>query len=430
MSGARGMRGGAQAQPQLRLPIGGIETAGGAGAPVGTLHRVAGLFAGIGGIERGLHRAGHETVLLCENDPAAKAVLAARFEGIPLHSDVRTLRTLPEQTSLIVAGFPCQDLSQAGMTGGIEGEQSGLVGEVLRLVKRWRTPWVLLENVPFMLQLARGEAMHVITSGFEALGYKWAYRVVDSRAFGRPQRRRRVYFLASCVGDPGTVLFADDAGARPDPEVGWHNFACGFYWTEGTRGLGWAVDSVPTLKGGSGLGIPSAPAIVMPDGRVVTPDIRDAERLQGFPRDWTKPAERVAKAGMRWKLVGNAVNVDAAAWIGRRLARPALPLDVEVVPLHGHRHWPVAAWNVGNGRERVEVSEWPVQPRDPRSLEAFLRAPLKPLSEKATRGFLQRADNAKLRFPPGFLDALRAHLARVTPPRAPDAREAHVATAA
>jgi len=277
------------------------------------------------------------------------------------------------------------------------------------LVEKHRTPWVLLENVPFMLQLARGEAMHLITSAFDELGYRWAYRVVDARAFGRPQRRRRVYLLASREGDPRSVLFADEAEPAIETEMDAEAIACGFYWTEGLRGLGWAVDAVPTLKGGSAIGIPSPPAILLPDGRVVTPDVRDAERLQGFPKDWTKAAERVAKRSIRWKLVGNAVSVPAAAWIGRRLARPGVPKNFKVAPFKDYRHWPSAAWNVGAGVMRVEASEWPVRYRY-WSLHKFLKYPLVPLSTKATRGFLQRASEAKLNFPPGFLEALRVHL--------------------
>jgi DNA (cytosine-5)-methyltransferase 1 len=304
-------------------------------------------------------------------------------------------------------------LSQAGKTLGIAGARSGLVGEVFRLLEKHRTPWVLLENVPFMLQLGRGEAMNVITTGFEAIGYRWAYRVVDARAFGLPQRRRRVYFVASRVGDPREVLFADEAGDVEEPTLNGHRVACGFYWTEGVRGLGWAVDAVPTLKGGSTIGIPSAPAILLPDGDVVTPDIRDAERLQGFPRDWTKPAERVVKKGARWKLVGNAVSVPAAAWVGSRLARPGAVLYFATAPLGASTRWPTAAWNVGDGRTAVCASEWPRRRRYA-SLESFLRYAPAPLSAKATAGFLKRTDTAKLRFPPGFIEALRLHLRRMT----------------
>jgi len=378
----------------------------------GMTHKIAGLFSGVGGLERGLHRAGHRTLILCENDPSAAAVLLARFPDIQLHGDVRTLKSLPRGTTLVAAGFPCQDLSQAGKTAGIAGSRSGLVGEVFRLIEQQRTPWVLLENVPFMLQLARGRAMDVITSTLEALGYRWAYRVVDARAFGLPQRRRRVYLLASLIGDPRSVLFADDAGHVEEPKLNGHPVACGFYWTEGIRGLGWAVDAVPTLKGGSTVGIPSPPAILLPGGEVVMPNIRDAERLQGFPADWTKPAETVSRSGTRWKLVGNAVSVPAAAWLGRRMAKPGRILEYPLSAVRG-THWPNAAWNIGDGRTAVEASEWPVRRRYAPLLE-FLRHEPRPLSVKASRGFLERTTRSGLRFPPGFLEAVRAHEAKMT----------------
>ena len=380
-------------------------------APEGMTHRITGLFAGVGGFERGMGRAGHETLLLCENDPSACAVLEARFHGIRLHEDVLTLERLPRGVTLVTAGFPCQDLSQAGKTAGISGSRSGLVGEVFRLIEQHRTPWVLLENVPFMLQLSRGRAMDVIASALEALGYRWAYRVVDARAFGLPQRRRRVYLLASLTGDPRSVLFADEAGHVEEPKLNGHSVACGFYWTEGIRGLGWAVDAVPTLKGGSTVGIPSPPAILLPTGDVVVPDIRDAERLQGFPADWTSPAEMAGRSGLRWKLVGNAVSVPAAEWLGRRMMRPGRVLDYAATALHGTR-WPTAAWNVGKGRVAVDASEWPVRRRYVPLLD-LLKYTSRPLSAKATAGFLERTDRSALRFPEGFLDSLRRHHERM-----------------
>jgi DNA (cytosine-5)-methyltransferase 1 len=375
--------------------------------PQGTTHRIVGLFAGVGGLERGLHRNGHETLLLCENDRSAVAVLSARFPDIRLHEDICTLKALPRRTTLVVAGFPCQDLSQAGRTAGISGSRSGLVDEVFRLVRKHRTPWLVLENVPFMLQLGRGRAMNVITKTLEEYGYRWAYRVVDARAFGLPQRRRRVYLVASLTGDPRTVLFADEAGCVDEEQREGDGVACGFYWTEGNRGLGWAVDAIPTLKGGSTVGIPSAPAILLPSGSVVMPDIRDAERLQGFPANWTEPAEKISRSGMRWRLIGNAVSVRAAAWLGRRLLKPGRVLDFPLSSVRSN-HWPSAAWNMGAGRFAVHASEWPVQRRYTPLVE-FLRYAPKLLSRKATRGFLERAERSKLRFPEGFLAALRAY---------------------
>lgn len=101
---------------------------------------VAGLFAGVGGIELGLRRAGHEAALLCEFDAGASAVLQHHFSGVRLHGDARTLSSLPSEVDLLSAGFPCQDSSQAGQTKGIAGARSGLVREVFRLLLRLTEP--------------------------------------------------------------------------------------------------------------------------------------------------------------------------------------------------------------------------------------------------------------------------------------------------
>lgn len=374
----------------------------------------AGLFAGIGGIEHGLHRHGHKTHFLCENEPSAIEVLKERFEGVRLWKDVRELKQLPSGTELLTAGFPCQDLSQAGMTRGIGGSRSGLILKVFDLLeaRRSRVPFVLLENVPFMLQLGAGRALEVIISRLESLGYRWAYRVVDSRAFGLPQRRERVFLLASRDEDPARVLFADEAGAPEETSISLRR-ANGFYWTEGLRGLGWANDAVPTLKGGSTIGIPSPPAILFPNGEIVKPDIRDAERMQGFAVNWTKPAERVVKPGFRWKLVGNAVTVDVAAWVGRRLVNPADPVIGPGAPVRSGRSWPRAAMGASGKRFEVTISAWPVRESRP-SLGEFLKFPTTPLSVKAIAGFQSRIQKSTLRFPAGFREAVATYLARAT----------------
>lgn len=378
--------------------------------------RVAALFAGIGGIELGLHRAGHDTVLWCEADPAALAVLRARFDITgAVSEDVAELTELSAAAEVVTAGFPCQDLSQAGRTAGIAGLRSGLVGHVFRLLEQRRDDpprWLVLENVPFMLSLDGGAAMHRLTSGLEELGYSWAYRIVNTNAFGLPQRRRRVLLLASTTEDPRGPLLAQDAGAPPPRDA--DGRACGFYWTEGVRGLGLAVEGVPTLKGGSSIGIPSPPAIWIPGEGLFTPDIRDAERLQGFAADWTAPAHADGRrVGGRWKLIGNAVSVPVAEWLGERLQRPRSYSDVLDVELSAVDRWPKAAWGGPEGHYRAAVSDWPIHRPAPQLLE-YLEHPLKPLSARAATGFLKRARSGRLRFPNGFLADVAEHARQMT----------------
>ena len=371
--------------------------------------RVAGLFSGIGGFELGLAAAGHETIMTSEVLPIAQSVMTARLDGPEARGDVREIERLPAGTEVVVAGFPCQDLSQAGLTQGLAGARSSLVGEIFRLAARSDVDWLVLENVPFMLQLRGGAAMRTIVAALEELGYRWAWRVVDSNGFGLPQRRERVYLVASKVADPADVLFVDDAEmTRPTTALG--RLAHGFYWTEGRGGLGWAVDAVPTLKNGSTLGIPSPPAILMPDGRVVTPDIRDAERMQGFDADWTLPAvEAGFRPGARWSLIGNAVSVPVATWIGRRLECPGSYDRARDADFPAAGKLPRAARFDGRRRHLVEIGPDPVGTRSV-PLVDFLAHPGAKLSARATAGFLSRTRVARLRFAPGFIDALEEHL--------------------
>lgn len=371
--------------------------------------RVAGLFAGVGGFESGLARAGHEARLLCEIKPEALAVLEERVRGAKTHTNIIDLTAIPRDVDLVCAGFPCQDLSQAGKTSGLAGENSGLVHHVFRLLDRKpRIPWLILENVPFMLQLGGGSAMRAIIDKLEKLDYRWAYRVVDTFAFGLPQRRERVFLVASVDGNPEDVLLADDKPlARPSTDLS--SLAHGFYWTEGKGGLGWAVDSVPTLKNGSTIGIPSPPAILLPSSEIIKPDIRDAERLQGFAADWTKPAEEVARSSFRWSLVGSAVSVPVAEWIGNRLNHPGEFDGSRCRDFPDEGKLPRAALGGVEGRCGVEISTDPLGIR-PSHLAEFLQHPGSPLSPRATEGFFNRARSAKLKFAPGFLPAVERHL--------------------
>lgn len=373
-------------------------------------HVVAGLFAGIGGIELGLSKGGHTARLLVENNAHAQAVLRKNFPDVAIHDDVTSLRSLPSDVTLLTAGFPCQDLSQAGMVRGIEGQQSGLVEHVFRLLRRKRVPNVLIENVPFMIRLQRGQALAYLTRELESLGYSWAYRIVDTRSFGLPQRRQRVFIFASTQYDPRSVLFADESDSELEPSAkgivtgGAEARAGGFYWTEGTRGVGFVSEAIPPLKGGSTIGIPSPPALWI-GGGLYLPDIRDAERLQGFPPDWTLVATDDVSRRNRWKLVGNAVSVPVAAWFGSRLRNPGLYVAATRGRVTRKGPWPTAAWNAGAAVFGTDASQWP-QDRYWTPLTSFLRYPMSPLSSRAAAGFLKRVRASELAVPDLLLEDL------------------------
>jgi DNA (cytosine-5)-methyltransferase 1 len=223
-----------------------------------------------------------------------------------------------------------------------------------------------------------------------------------------------LFHFATLDADPREALFHGNEPVR-DAVLPLNQAAHGFYWTEGNRGLGWGEDCVPTLKGGSAVSIPSAPAILLKDLSLITPDIRDCERMQGFEADWTNYEVRSDLVGggkfnqrRRWLLVGNAVNVEVSTWIGQNLAaRTALDLP-EGRPLSSGDAWPAAAWFDGAQRHGIELGAWPVS-REAQGLEDFLKFPGKPLSLRATEGFFKRISASRLKLKPGFLRAVDAY---------------------
>jgi len=257
-----------------------------------------------------------------------------------------------------------------------------------------------------MLQLQHGKGMRLLIEELEARGFAWAYRVVDTRAFGLPHRRQRVLVLASKTECPRDVLLSMDAG-EPNPPRFDGAAVCSFYWTEGHRGVGWSVECVPPLKVGSGLGIPSSPAVWDPEaGTISTLDIRDVERLQGFDADWTEPALTKGKRGDRWRLVGNSVSVPLGNWVGTCLRSPTAYDPRYDPPLGELSKWPNAAWGESGKRFASSASMWPVSIALPR-LHEFLKHPVTPLSSRAAAGLLKRIANGSTNVPQRFLTNLK-----------------------
>ncbi|MGZ8286873.1 MAG: DNA cytosine methyltransferase [Allosphingosinicella sp.] len=374
--------------------------------------RVASLFSGIGGFEVGFQGLGFELALMCDVDPASRAILAEHFPKTRIACDVRRLQKLPV-SDVLVGGWPCQDLSQAGRTAGIGGARSGLVNEVFRLIDAGpaKPPIVILENVAFALRLHQGQAIRYVVSELEARGYRWAYRVLDSRAFGLPQRRRRIFVCGTTDRDPWSVLFDGLPEAEKPPVDQLH---VGFYWTEGNRGLGWSPGAVPPLKGGSSLSIPSPPAVWnRTDGTFSTPTIEDAEQFQGFRRGWTCAARDPSGSDRaRWRLVGNAVSVNVAKWLGERLnseqapTEAALPWVDEYIPHNAARGGP--------GERSRYLARCHEGPRNTQtsSLEEFGYAGSVSLSHRAASGFLSRYIKSQLRKNMNFLTDLQDYCVR------------------
>ena len=248
--------------------------------------------------------------------------------------------------------------------------------------------------------------MEYLISELERRNFRWAYRVVDTRAFGLPQRRGRLLLLASKAEDPRSVLLGPDTNG-PTFAARTEDPFCGFYWTEGHRGIGWSEDCLPPIKVGSGLGIPSPPAIWNPrDGTIFTPDIRDIERLQGFPEGWTEPADALGLRKLRWKLIGNSVSVPLAKWLGEQLLSPSRYDDQYDWRIPSLAKWPDAAWG-GNGKRFCSAaSMWPASIQLP-PLSEFLRHPGRPLSPRAAAGLLSRLSRSRSRLPSRFRNDLR-----------------------
>jgi hypothetical protein len=200
--------------------------------------------------------------------------------------------------------------------------------------------------------------------------------------------------------------FTRSAGSPRQPDIR-VDTPHGFYWTEGNRGVGWAVDAIPPLKCSSGLGIISPPGGVDP-GQAVdsTPTIEDAEALQGFHRGWTRPASVLSGGnGARWRLVGSAVSVPVAQWIGTRLARKAGNEDIDSVKLPSQHFWPAAGYGGDGARYQVSISEWPGR-KSHQTIMEFLSPEAPPLSVRASSGFLGRLLKSNLRVPEQFIEGL------------------------
>lgn len=175
--------------------------------------RYISLFSGIEAASCAWEPLGWEPVAFSEIEPFPCAVLAERFPEVPNLGDITEIdwkEVLEKygEVDLIVGGSPCQSFSVAGKREGLSGE-SRLMFEYIRAVQEVRPRWFVWENVPGALTSEGGAAFGQLLREMDGLGYGVAWRVLDSRFFGVPQRRRRV-FAVGRLGDiegPCQVLF-------------------------------------------------------------------------------------------------------------------------------------------------------------------------------------------------------------------------------
>jgi len=167
------------------------------------------LFSGIGGFDAGLEAAGWACAFQVEVDPFCTKVLERHWPHVPRHRDIRGVTpTDLAAVDLLCGGFPCQDLSVAGRRAGLAGARSGLFFEFVRVATELRPRWLLLENVPGLLSSNGGRDFAVVLAALGDAGYGVGWRVLDSRWFGVPQRRRRVFLVGHLGGPcPIEVLF-------------------------------------------------------------------------------------------------------------------------------------------------------------------------------------------------------------------------------
>lgn len=287
--------------------------------------RVASFFAGIGGFDLGLERAGMQVIFQCEINSFAQKVLKKHWPDVPLYDDIQTLDSanIPD-AEIYCGGFPCQDVSLAnqGKRKGLKGERSGLFFEFARLIEANRPQWLIIENVPGLLNSNTGRDFQVVIQTLDEFGYGVAWRILDAKNFGTPQRRRRVFIVASYQSlRAATVLFdtetptiitrqgnstaettsTRDGGRHQEPNL----------YTIQHAAIGRKPSAGPQAKG------------YRNDGETWTLDSRGSSDVVCSTDDAFGIREVTGLSrgldSARFRALGNAVCVPVVEWIGKRI---------------------------------------------------------------------------------------------------------------
>lgn len=184
------------------------------------------LFAGAGGGILGGHLLGWRTVCAVERDPYAASVLAQRqndglLPPFPIWDDVQTFDGRPWRgvVDVVSGGFPCQDISASGKGAGLDGQRSGLWGEMARVIDQVRPSFVLVENSPLLV----GRGLVRVLADLASMGFDARWGVVGACHAGAPHERERLW------------LVAHSNRSNPEPEVKRQEAE----WTQALRSAGW-----------------------------------------------------------------------------------------------------------------------------------------------------------------------------------------------
>lgn len=187
------------------------------------------LFSGVGGFDLGLEAAGWECVAQVEWDKQCQAVLQWHWPDVQRWGDVSTVSGADLPAADVIAfGSPCQDLSVAGKRAGLDGDRSGLFFEAIRIIREMRNAtagaqprFVIWENVAGALSSSGGWDFAAVIDSLAELGaVDIAWRILDARFFGVPQRRRRVFVIADFGGQCAGAIHAEPEGVPWHPRTG------------------------------------------------------------------------------------------------------------------------------------------------------------------------------------------------------------------
>jgi DNA (cytosine-5)-methyltransferase 1 len=157
---------------------------------------------------------GWQPVLFSEIAPFPSAVLAHHYPQVPNLGDLNDFRSWPDAIfDVLVGGTPCQSFSVAGFREGLVDPRGNLALVYLEMLRRHRPRWFVWENVPGVLSSNKGRDLGAFFGGVAELGYGYAWRTLNARYFGVPQRRARV-FVVGCLGSwarPAAVLLEPES---------------------------------------------------------------------------------------------------------------------------------------------------------------------------------------------------------------------------